>query len=298
MDDMDDETDASGAGDDIDLELGDEDEEEMDMDFDLDDEEMDMDSEEDLEVIDLTGADDSEVINVFKKMSPEDEIEVIQNGGNIDIKDNATGAEYRIELGGESEMDSDDMDMDFEDMDDMDDMDMESDEDEMAEEVVYEIYMDDDMDDMDSEEEEEEVDESIAGKRKRYNRYSGSAHHPTNESKSPKFLELTKKNKVLQNKVSGIQSENEGVRESAIYFAGQYRFIDTENALIEQLKVEKKSDIKVLIGLALYRMNSEKGMNELQRLASKDENPRVRRMSQAIYNEYLVTNSNRTADVK
>jgi hypothetical protein len=122
-------------------------------------------------------------------------------------------------------MDSDDMDMDFEDMDmdmdsddmDMDsddmDMDMDSDEDEMTEEVVYEIYMDDDMDDMDSEEEEEEVDESIAGKRKRYNRYSGSAHHPTNESKSPKFLELTKKNKVLQNKVSGIQSENEQLKE-------------------------------------------------------------------------------------
>jgi len=113
-----------------------------------------------------------------------------------------------------------------------------------------------------------------------------------------KISEVSKHKYALQNLEMGIQSENEGVRESAIYFAGQYRFIDTENALIEQLKVEKKSDIKVLIGLALYRMNSEKGMNELQRLASKDENPRVRRMSQAIYNEYLVTNSNRTADVK
>jgi len=113
-----------------------------------------------------------------------------------------------------------------------------------------------------------------------------------------KISDLSKHKYALQNLEMGIQSENEGVRESAIYFAGQYRFIDTENALIEQLKVEKKSDIKVLIGLALYRMNSEKGMNELQRLASKDENPRVRRMSQAIYNEYLVTNSNRTADVE
>ena len=96
----------------------------------------------------------------------------------------------------------------------------------------------------------------------------------------------------------GIQSENEGVRESAIYLAGQYRFIDTEDALIQQLRVEKKSDIRVLIGLALFRMNSEKGMNELQKLALKDENPRVRRMSSAIYREYLVNNSNRTADVQ
>ena len=113
-----------------------------------------------------------------------------------------------------------------------------------------------------------------------------------------KVSDLAKNKFALQNLEIGIKSENEGVRESAIYFAGQYRFIDTENALIEQLKVEKKSDIRVLIGLALYRMGSEKGMNELQKLALKDENPRVKRMSSAIYSEYLVNNSNRTADVQ
>ena len=112
-----------------------------------------------------------------------------------------------------------------------------------------------------------------------------------------KVSELAKNKFALENLVSGIHSENHGVRESTIYFAGQYRFIDTEDALIEQLKVEKDSDIKVLIGLALFRMNSEKGMNELQMLTKKDSNPRVRRMSQAIYNEYLVNNSHRTADV-
>ena len=74
---------------------------------------------------------------------------------------------------------------------------------------------------------------------------------------------------ALQNLVMGIHSENEGVRESAIYFAGKYRFVETEDELINQLKVEKDSDIKVLIGLALFRMNSEKGMNELQVLCRK-----------------------------
>ena len=115
---------------------------------------------------------------------------------------------------------------------------------------------------------------------------------------SQKISDLSKHKYALQNLEMGIRSENDGVRESAIYLAGQYRFIDTEDALIKQLKVEKKSDIKVLIGLALFRMSSEKGMNELQKLALKDENPRVRRMSSAIYSEYLVNNSNRTADVQ
>lgn len=113
-----------------------------------------------------------------------------------------------------------------------------------------------------------------------------------------KISEVSKHKYALQNLEMGIQSENEGVRESSIYFASKYRFIDTEDALIKQLKVEKDSDIKVLIGLALFRMNSEKGMNELQRLASADENPRVKRMSSAIYSEYLVNNSNRTAGIQ
>jgi len=117
-------------------------------------------------------------------------------------------------------------------------------------------------------------------------------------AQNQKISQVSNHKYALQNLEMGIQSENEGVRESAIYLAGQYRFIDTEDALIKQLKVEKDSDIKVLIGLALFRMNSEKGMNELQRLALSDENPRVRRMSSAIYSEYLVNNSDRTADVK
>lgn len=151
------------AGDD--LEIGDEemDAEEVEMELN-DDEELEMD------VIDLTDAEDSDVVNVFKKMSPEDEIEVVQDGDNIDIKDNETGAEYRIELGGEEteeeeseememidlemdaeEMDAEDMEdmedaeMDAEDMEDEDEDDMDDD---MSEGVIYEIHMDEDyMDD-------------------------------------------------------------------------------------------------------------------------------------------------------
>jgi hypothetical protein len=110
-----------------------------------------------------------------------------------------------------------------------------------------------------------------------------------------KITDLSKHKYALQNLIMGIQSGNDGVRESSIYFAGQYRFIDTEDALIKQLKVERRSDIKILIGLALFRMNSEKGMNELQRAALRDKDQHVKNMSQAIYNEYLVINSHKTA---
>ena len=148
------------AGDD--LEIGDE---EMDMEPEDGEVEMEFDDDEELEmdVIDLTDADDSEVVNVFKKMSPEDEIEVVQDGGNIDIKDTETGAEYRIELGGEgNEMDGEEMDGEELDMDDLEmdgeelEMDMEPedgeiemDDDDMDDnmnenEIIYEIHLDDD----------------------------------------------------------------------------------------------------------------------------------------------------------
>lgn len=109
-----------------------------------------------------------------------------------------------------------------------------------------------------------------------------------------KISDMTNSKFALQNLEMGIQSTNQGVRESAIYFAGQYRFSETEGALIKQLKVEREAHIRVLISLALFRMNSEKGMNELKELASAEKNPRVRRMTYAIYKEYLVNRSNKT----
>lgn len=108
-----------------------------------------------------------------------------------------------------------------------------------------------------------------------------------------KITDMTSSKFALQNLVMGIQSLNKGVRESAIYFAGQYRFIETEAALINQLKVEKESNIKLLISLALFRMESKTGMNELRELALVERNPRVRRLTAAMYKEYLAANSDK-----
>lgn len=113
-----------------------------------------------------------------------------------------------------------------------------------------------------------------------------------------KVLEVTKHKYAYQNLVIAIHSDNPGVRESAVYFVGEYRFIDLEDELIKQLRVEDNSDIKILIGLALFRLKSEKGLDELQKLMVNDHDKRVRRMSRAIYNEYYVSSFNKTVDAK
>ena len=80
----------------------------MDLDIDLDglaadDEEVEIDVElpaaldmGDEEELDLTGASDEEVIAVFKKMSDDDEVEVVKDEDGIHLTDNETGAEYYI----------------------------------------------------------------------------------------------------------------------------------------------------------------------------------------------------------
>lgn len=236
---LDDDSELAGlsAGDDLDLELGDEEEDDLDLDFDLDSEE-----EDEFDVVDLTSVGDEEVISVFKKMSPEDEIEVVQDGGNIDIKDNATGAEYRIELGGSSEIEDE-----FEDEDEIEDEDeFEDMMDDMEEGVIYEIELDEEdmMDEIgaasahggehegmkrefcknnpnhkDCQEMEEGRMPRTLGKaaqlpnRKSADINSNREKMGMGESRTPRNSSLINENKVLKNTISSIKSENETLKE-------------------------------------------------------------------------------------
>ena len=130
----------------MDLDLGDESEEGgMDLDLDMDNEAPEMGT--DIETVDLTGADETDVISVFKKMGPEDEIEVVNDNGIVTLKDNKSGSEYRIEMNPAGEVAS-----------------VEASEFELGEgfensgEVIYEIVVDDEdeMDYMDYASEEED----------------------------------------------------------------------------------------------------------------------------------------------
>ena len=84
---------------------------------------------EGMETVDLTKHNDQDIISVFKKMSPEDEIEVVQDGDTVTLKDNKLGSEYKIELQHGTEVADVDM------------MAMEGTED--SNQVIYEIVVDD-----------------------------------------------------------------------------------------------------------------------------------------------------------
>jgi len=75
--------------------------------------------------------------------------------------------------------------------------------------------------------------------------------------------EFTKNKYALDNLLMGIHSDNEGVRKSAVYFAGKYKVIESAEYLIEQLKKEENPGIKVLIALALFRLQVQHRKHEL-----------------------------------
>jgi HEAT repeat protein len=107
---------------------------------------------------------------------------------------------------------------------------------------------------------------------------------------------FTKNKYALENLLMGIHSDNEGVRKSAIYFAGKYKVEEAAQALIEQLNNEENASIKVLIALALFEMESKEGLDAVKKLSKNDDNLRVRNMATFIYNEY--TNGHSLSNVK
>lgn len=58
---------------------------------------------------DFSKADDDEIVKVYKLLKDDDQVLVHNEGGKVDIKDNETGAEYLVDLGGDdAEVDDDD----------------------------------------------------------------------------------------------------------------------------------------------------------------------------------------------
>jgi hypothetical protein len=90
----------------------------------------------------------------------------------------------------------------------------------------------------------------------------------------------------IANLITGIKSDNLGLRKSAIYLAGLYEISETVPTLIDQLKKEDNAEVKVLTALVLFRLEDPIGIEAIENLYMYDENARVKRMSKAILDEF------------
>jgi HEAT repeat protein len=103
---------------------------------------------------------------------------------------------------------------------------------------------------------------------------------------------FTQNNKVnlkkndIENLITGIRSDNAGLRKSAVYMAGKYSIEETTSVLIEKLRTEDDSAMKILIALALYRIGNEECVEAVQNLSLNDSCREVKRISTAILNQW------------
>ena len=95
--------------------------------------------------------------------------------------------------------------------------------------------------------------------------------------------------------IMGIKSENEGLRKSSIFYAGQYKLEGAVDCLIEEFQKEKDSSTKILIALSLYKIGNPIAIDYMKDMVSNETNQKVKDLLTAIYNDFVVENSVSTA---
>lgn len=295
--------------DDFDLDLGDESEEGEDMnlggmDLDLGDD-TEEDEEEGYETVDLTQHNDADVISVFKKMGPEDEIEVVNDNGMVTLKDNKSGSEYRIELnptGGVSNVEMGDMDMELgEDMNE-------------SEEVIYEIIVEDEEkeeecegDDCKEVEEEEYMSDkkeymsnsksnntSFMSRNMKYRQIEkgqGNRAGIRKESTAPQITKLIKENTDLTTKLSTTEVENSELKEN------HTKMVDALKQFRKKLQEVAVFNSNLTYAVRLFtEQSTTKG--EKQEILKRLDSAKDLKESQSIYKQLVKEYSNGKAPIK
>lgn len=97
---------------------------------------------------------------------------------------------------------------------------------------------------------------------------------------------------IVANLLTGMKSSNEGLKLSSLYLMGNY---DTEKSVIELLRTLKddpKDEARITAALSLYKLGDARGIYAVKRAAEFDESPRVRKMCENYYRQYLAAKFN------
>ena len=187
-----------------------------------------MDDEESSEELDMTGASDEDVIAIYKKMSGEDEIEIVGDELHLNITEpgeyvvKLNSLEGGEDLGDEEELDDEPLDLDGdseeEDSDVEYDIEMGDDEEEESEEGESEEGESEEGEE-EEEEEEEELEENLAqtrGSEKNAGRYTAASKFPKPLEETIKakqiVSETAKKYNSLLTEAKKLQTENQEFR--------------------------------------------------------------------------------------
>ena len=92
--------------------------------------------------------------------------------------------------------------------------------------------------------------------------------------------------KAAKNLIIGINSDNEGLSRSSIYYAGKDKIAEAVDALIEKMWKEKDPNTRILIALSLYQIGEFRGLEAVKELAVNDSDERIKNMSALIFDQF------------
>ena len=92
---------------------------------------------------------------------------------------------------------------------------------------------------------------------------------------------------AIKNLLIGLSSDNFGLRTSSAYVLGEIEAEEAVIPLMKMLRTEESENARIVAALALYKINTDKGLFAVKQATRFDESERVRKMCTNFYNETL-----------
>ena len=84
---------------------------------------------------------------------------------------------------------------------------------------------------------------------------------------------------AIVNILSGIQSDNHGVKMSCIYFAGKYKIIDVSKELVKEMQASDNEEVCQMLVWSLYQIGDDKCCQELRKIVENHPSDSIRSFS-------------------
>ena len=99
---------------------------------------------------------------------------------------------------------------------------------------------------------------------------------------------LSSYDRIENNLIVGLKSENRGLQLSAAYFLGEIKSEKAVIPLLAMLHNGGTESERIMAALSLYKINSERSIYAVKEAAKYDDSERVRKMCKTFYNDYLI----------
>ncbi len=95
------------------------------------------------------------------------------------------------------------------------------------------------------------------------------------------------KEMIAVNLMSGLASDNKGLRESAAFMLGEEKVTRAVVPLMKMLHTSDEESSRIVAALSLCRIGESRGVYAVRQAAKFDKSERVRRLCAWFYNQYV-----------